>query len=350
MIAASLTHSWRVSVAVALGVTTATAVIAGALLVGDSMRGSLRALTIERLGKTESVVIPGGFFQSEGIVSDDVDVVPLILFTTGIVESQGDVSQPGLVKRAGSVQIIGCDDNFWTLDATGVIPKQLPQGERVVLNQTTADELGVEIGDMVTLRLPVEQAVPADSPLGRRDIQSEGLPRMEVVDILPDRGLGRFAISANQATAQNIFVSRETIAEALDREGQANALLFDQAVASDQLNVRLADLGLQLDRITRDLCRGRSDDDRFRLLLADQRSIAAARSRRGKNHGGFAQRQRDACEHLSGQCDRAVRRRWPDRRVGSLQHDLGDRLHRAHCRWIISSARPMRRRRNEFRW
>jgi ABC-type lipoprotein release transport system permease subunit len=251
MITASLRHSWRVSVAVAFGVATATAVIAGALLVGDSMRGSLRALTIERLGKTESVVIPGGFFQSDGIVGDDVDVVPLVLFSRGVAETQADASPDNSIKRAGSVQIIGCDENFWTLDASGVTPKQLPQGERVVLNQTTADELGVVVGDKVTIRLPVEQAVPADSPLGRRDIQSRSLPRMEVVEILPDRGLGRFSIAANQAAPQNVFISREIINDALDRQGQANALLFDQQISPDQLNVRLADLGLQLDRITR---------------------------------------------------------------------------------------------------
>ena len=89
MVIAGLWHSWRVGVAVALGVATATAVIVGALLVGDSMRGSLRALTVERLGRTESVVIPGGFFESEEIVTGDVRVFPLILFTTGVAESAG---------------------------------------------------------------------------------------------------------------------------------------------------------------------------------------------------------------------------------------------------------------------
>ena len=96
-----------------------------------------------------------------------------------------------------------------------------------MLNASTAAEIDAKVGDLVTLRLPVEQAVPADSPLGRKDIQSEGLPRMKVIDIIDDRGLGRFAISASQAAPQNAFVARETIAKVLDRDGQANALLFD---------------------------------------------------------------------------------------------------------------------------
>ena len=131
------------------------------------------------------------------------------------------------------------------------MPKQLQGGDDVVLNESAAAELGVKVGDRVTLRLPVEQAVPADSPLGRRDIQSRGLPRMNVVDIIPDRGLGRFSVSANQTAPQNVFVSRATIADALKRDGQANALLFDQVVTQEQLNVGLDDLGLKLQRVKR---------------------------------------------------------------------------------------------------
>src|SRR5690348_998716 len=63
-ILASLRHYRRVHVAVALGVAVATAVLTGALLVGDSMRGSLRDLTLERLGKIDSVVVAGHMFRA----------------------------------------------------------------------------------------------------------------------------------------------------------------------------------------------------------------------------------------------------------------------------------------------
>ena len=46
----SLTYYWRTNVAVVLGVATAVSVLAGALLVGDSVRGSLRDLLLGRLG------------------------------------------------------------------------------------------------------------------------------------------------------------------------------------------------------------------------------------------------------------------------------------------------------------
>lgn len=249
---AGIRYSWRLSGSVALGVATATAVIVGALLVGDSMRGSLRALTVERLGKTESAVLPGRFFDPRGISPEGVQATPLILFESGIVESRDAKSGTNKIRRAGSVQIVGCDDSFWQLDTSGNRPQRMPADDSVVLNQSAAAELGVQIGDRVTVRLPVEQAVPADSPLGRRDVQSEGLPRMEVVDIIPDRGLGRFSISPSQASPQIVFLSRQTIGEVLQREGQANLLLFDQPVEDDDLDVDLADIGLSLQRIRRE--------------------------------------------------------------------------------------------------
>ncbi len=246
---ATIRHGWRVSLSVALGVAVATAVIVGALLVGDSMRGSLRQLTIERLGKTEAAVFPGGFFSADGIATGGVDPVALILFDRGVLEARQD---DGTVRRAGSVQMIGSDASFWDLDVSGIRPQRIPQGDEVVLNESAARELGVDVGDLVTVRLPVEQAVPADSPLGRRDIQTEGLPRMKVVDIVPDRGLGRFAIAASQAAPKNVYLDRDLIGEVLEREGQANTLLFSQSITPENLQVDLADLGLEVRRVHRE--------------------------------------------------------------------------------------------------
>ena len=261
LVMAGLRHAWRVTLSVGLGVATATAVIVGALLVGDSMRNSLRGLTVERLGQIHTAVIPGGFFpfQADRISGRPEDTVALIFFPSGSIEARGEGDSVGVgdaggesVRRVGSIQILGCDEDFWDLDVAGVRPGRMPDDDGVVLNAAAAAELGVEVGDLVTLRLPVESAVPADSPLGRRDAQTEGLPRMEVLDIVPDRGLGRFAIAPSQATPLNVYVARETIADVLQRPGQANALLLREGVAEDDLRVDLDALGLRLERIRRE--------------------------------------------------------------------------------------------------
>ncbi|TWT72983.1 ABC transporter permease [Allorhodopirellula solitaria] len=267
VIRATLRYRSAITLAVALGVATATAVITGALLVGDSMRSSLRALTVERLGRIESILAPGQFFPIDrvevsggSISASDKSAVSVILFPGGSVETKiikplepaADAEPPsGLprIRHVGGVQIVGADESFWDLDVSGVRPDVMPGETSVVLNQSAADELEVSVGDEVTLRLPVEAAVPADSPLGKREIQGEGLPRMEVVAIVPDRGLGRFSLTASQSAPKTVFVSREVVADVLDRPGQANAILFDHPLDADAVALNLETLRWNLQRV-----------------------------------------------------------------------------------------------------
>ena len=65
LVVRGLTYYWRTHLAVVCGVATAVAVLAGALLVGDSVRGSLRDLVVGRLGKTDYVVTSSGFFREQ---------------------------------------------------------------------------------------------------------------------------------------------------------------------------------------------------------------------------------------------------------------------------------------------
>ncbi len=190
-----------------------------------------------------------------------------------------------------------------------MVTKSIPtvDDQSIVLNERAATELGVTTGDQVTLRLPVEQAVPADSPLGRRDTESEGLPRMTVSGVIPDRGLGRFSLAASQASPMNIYVSRKVIGERLEREGQANVLLFDQVISSNDLDIDLNDLGLSLTRVQQRFGEGDSVITVFdyysltseRLLIPD---VAVKEIRQGTsriaNHRSF---------NVLGQCHREVR-------------------------------------------
>ena len=59
----SLSHYWRVNLAVVAGVGVAVAVLSGALLVGSSVRQSLRELALGRLGTVDTVVTAPTFFR-----------------------------------------------------------------------------------------------------------------------------------------------------------------------------------------------------------------------------------------------------------------------------------------------
>ncbi|MFI5006940.1 MAG: hypothetical protein ACHQKZ_05845, partial [Solirubrobacterales bacterium] len=69
LILRSLRHYARSNVAVVLGVATAVAALAGALLVGESVRGSLRRNALDRLGATDNAIVGASPFR-EGLAED----------------------------------------------------------------------------------------------------------------------------------------------------------------------------------------------------------------------------------------------------------------------------------------
>lgn len=266
----SLTYHWRINLAVAFGVAAATAVLTGALLVGDSVKGSLRHLTLERLGKIDEVLVTDRFFRielaaelaaTEGFANYYTHAVPAILFPSTTIELQS----AGQTGRSSNVLIVGCDASFWDL-GDEVRPQTLPGDDEIVLNQALADDLNATVSSEVVARLPKGNQVPADSPLANKSDRISSLPGLKVVDIIPARGLGRFSLRPSQSVPLVAFVSIATLQDVLDQNGKINSLLVslkpnisptskEAEVASQSLAAALhptfADYGLSVKRVTR---------------------------------------------------------------------------------------------------
>src|SRR5688572_12371465 len=188
-ILASLRQYRRLHLAVAAGVAVTTAVITGALLVGDSMRGSLGDLALKGLGRIDAVLTAEQPFR-EAMVDEwlaaptlrvrGVKGVPLIL-TQGSAVFRDDA---GEVRRAAQLQVVGAPHELW-LFAPKRGPAPVEQGNRVALTANVAQELGVEVGDAVLLRLPITSSIPADSTLGEKE-ETAATRRLEVAAILDE--------------------------------------------------------------------------------------------------------------------------------------------------------------------
>lgn len=239
LILASLWYHRRMNLAVGCGVAAGTAVLTGALLVGDSLRGSLRRLTLDRLGRIHEVLLTERFFRAElagelaarpEFQRQYADAVPVILLRTGL-HRQTDSQQIG---RASRVNLVGCDERFWQLWPPGPgRPERLPQSRQIVLNEPLAQRLGVQVGgelqaaavgDRVMLHLPQIGTIPADSLLGRKSETVQRRP-LEVIGIIPAEGPGRFSLRANQQAAGNAYVSLATLQGVLGRPHGVNAVL-----------------------------------------------------------------------------------------------------------------------------
>src|SRR5688572_24505925 len=88
LIVRSAAYHWRTNLAVCLGVAAAVSVLGGALVVGDSVRGSLRDLALGRLGRTHDVVSSTAFVR-EALAADLAktagrEATPLVA-ATGVV-------------------------------------------------------------------------------------------------------------------------------------------------------------------------------------------------------------------------------------------------------------------------
>jgi ABC-type antimicrobial peptide transport system permease subunit len=261
-ILASLRHHWRIHAAVGLGVAVATAVLTGALLVGDSVRGSLRDLTLQRLGRIDEALVAGPMFRaalvdelaaSNNLPAEITAVEPVILISGTLQFGSGSE-----VRRATRISVIGCRESFWALGAGG--PAKPLADDEIALTESLAGELGVAVGDTVLLRVPSLSALPTDSFLGNTNDTSRAR-RFRLAAILPPTGLARFGLVPNQHLPRNVFVHLTALQRLLEKPGQANAILAagaEFASAPDEaasralqasLRPKLEDYGIRLERV-----------------------------------------------------------------------------------------------------
>jgi putative ABC transport system permease protein len=234
LLRSNLTFHWRANLAICLGVAVGTAVLTGALLVGDSLRGSLRALTEQRLGWVEQALIVGRFFRQEFASELQqqqavAGVAPVVLLQgTATAEEKGS----GTSRRAGRVTVLGVEDRFWLGGEDGTAdPLWKSTAKEVVLNQALADELHVQAGGTVTLHLQKASAVSRETAFGRRDSDLSELT-LKVRAVLPADSLGaNFSLQPGLSAPFNAFVPLAMLQEEMEQKGRVNALLARQPAA-----------------------------------------------------------------------------------------------------------------------
>ena len=143
-----LKYHWRTNLAVTLGVATAVAVLAGALVVGDSVRASLRDLFLLRLGNTTHVVSAPKFFREQlagDIQSHKQFAAGGFRAACPLIELEGNVSHATSGRRAGSVRVYGVDERFWKFH--GREGSSSPQDRQVFVSDSLSRELESRNGD-----------------------------------------------------------------------------------------------------------------------------------------------------------------------------------------------------------
>ncbi len=233
----SLQHYWRSHVAVGLGVMVATATLTGALLVGDSMRGSLHDLAVGRLGRVNYALVSSNFFREAlaGKLSlpEQSKRSSQTLMVSPVILARASITHADTAARVSRINALGVDDSFWKLgnDVAVAAPTSF-SGRSVILNEPLAFELGAHKGDDVLLRLGKPSQVSTETLLGRRDDTSVTL-RLTVADIVSANDLGGFSLSPKQSLARNAFVPLQILQRAFDQKGRVSAMLVANSESND---------------------------------------------------------------------------------------------------------------------
>ena len=191
-------------------------------MVGDSVRGSLRDLTLDRLAGIDHAIVSDRYFREE--LADELatsgrfvksfdQAAPAILI-------RGSVQAASTSSRASRVNIHGVDERFWSFF---VPPEPLPGPRKVLINETLADEINTQVGDALIVRFQTDTLIPSESVMGRKS-GNVRVMRLKVTGILPPSGVGRFGLSPSQQLPYNAFLSLGTLQSALEQPHRANAL------------------------------------------------------------------------------------------------------------------------------
>ena len=237
---ASARYHWRTNVAVVIGVAAAVAVLAGALVVGDSVRGSLRDLALGRLGKTEHVISSQGFFRERAV---DFVRAPNGLGASAaapLIVADGFVTLESSGRRAGNVLVYGVDERFWTFQG-------LQPVDGVFISPALAAEVGGKEGDVLLTRLQKPSQVPVESLFGRKEEVGRTV-RLTLAGVLPRDRLGEFSLRPQQTDVRAVFAPLRRIQRDLGVSSQVNTILVAGLPASvaTRVPLPLEDLGMRI--------------------------------------------------------------------------------------------------------
>ncbi|MGH9372596.1 MAG: ABC transporter permease, partial [Vicinamibacterales bacterium] len=237
----SVSYHWRTNVAVCLGVAAAVAVLGGALLVGDSVRGSLRDLAMSRLGRTGSAVSSTAYFRealaTELATAASAGTAPLI--ATG-----GFVTHEPSGRRASGVLVYGVDERFWRFH--GLDPR-----DGVFVSPALGAELDAADGDVLLTRLQRPSEIPLESLFAQKEDVARTV-RLTVTATLPRGELGDFSLQPQQAEVRAVFAPLRRLQRDLGVTAQVNTILLAEGGAPNvqrafRSAVTLEDLGVKVD-------------------------------------------------------------------------------------------------------
>tara|TARA_R110002096_G_scaffold22070_15_gene71269 strand:+ start:1203 stop:4511 length:3309 start_codon:yes stop_codon:yes gene_type:complete len=250
----SLFHYRWINLSVLAGVALTSAILSGALVVGDSVKESLARNAEARLSGLGPVLTGGERFVSEALADRisatldwDVPVAPMLQ-----VEGTASTREGG--RRVNRVQILGVDDRFWDLSLSGEVPEGFQGDSWFGINEPFARRIGAKKGDTLVMRIELPGALSRDAPLSGESEQTTPFTA-KVATVLGNENFGLYSLRAEQVPPSTLFMRLSQLQGILKQAGRANILATPKGTdgahfaATTQASWNLDDLQLTVEPV-----------------------------------------------------------------------------------------------------
>ena len=218
----SIFYYRRTHLGLVLGTALGTAILVGALMVGDSVRFSLQRMVRERLGYTAySLEMGDKYFRSELAVRLAEKLETPV---AGLLQTRGIATVASGRQKANQVQVVGVNHLLAELADVPADFFDLQQNE-IIINQQLASHLDLAAGDEILLRIVKLDYLPKDAPLSKdSDLTVAGKYRIR--RIAGRDQFGNYNLRANQIVPPTVFIGLSELNALMDLENSANILLI----------------------------------------------------------------------------------------------------------------------------
>ncbi|MCF8371834.1 MAG: FtsX-like permease family protein [Bacteroidales bacterium] len=247
LINSSFRFYWKRNLYVSLAVAICTAVITGALIVGDSVRHSLEQSAQYRLGASSHTITAGDSYFTQQLASrlgENEDIA-----TSPVLKLEGSVASSGGDLRLNKVLFWGVDQNFKRTTGSDYYDS-IPEGEAIV-SRNLALRLNLEVGNSILIKIEKAGLMPKNTPFVTDEEQFVSR-RVKISKIADKEHLGRFGLQNSQTAPFNVFVSIDWLNDLMELDGRANIILINSEKSKTEIDsalkkaMSLKDIGLSL--------------------------------------------------------------------------------------------------------
>lgn len=205
----------------AAGIAIATAVICGALIIGDSLSKSLEKIVDYRLGETTHTLTAGErLFTREMAARLNIENS---IFAAPVLKSEAILSVQEKDIRLNNVQVWGVDSSFTSI--VGSEEKFNIKAGEILISDNLAKRMNLVAGDEVLLRLRTINPIPPNTPF----VSDEGQTitrRVRIAGIVDKENGGHYNLQVSQTTPFNVFANLDWLNRIMSLQGKVNVMVL----------------------------------------------------------------------------------------------------------------------------